>query len=58
MDMCRSNAMASGNACTPIIFEPMATSILLAQQKRIGELELKLEAIKQRPTDPLTKPQS
>jgi hypothetical protein len=21
MDMCRSNAMASGNACNPIIFE-------------------------------------
>ena len=24
MDMCRSNAMASGNACNPIIFEARA----------------------------------
>jgi hypothetical protein len=30
MDMCRNNAMASGNACNPIIFEPMVMSILLA----------------------------
>jgi hypothetical protein len=30
MDMCRNNAMASGNACNPIIFEPMVISILLA----------------------------
>ena len=37
MDMCRNNAMASGNACTPIIFEPMIMSILLFQQKRIRE---------------------
>lgn len=32
MDMCRNNAAASSNACNPIIFEPMAMSILLAQQ--------------------------
>ena len=30
MDMCRSNGMASGAACNPIIFEPMVMSILLA----------------------------
>ena len=35
MDMCRNNAMASGAACNPIIFESMVMSILLAQQKRI-----------------------
>ena len=29
MDMCRSNAMASGAACNPVIFEPMVMSILL-----------------------------
>lgn len=39
MDMCRTNAMAGGNACKPILFEPMAMSILLGHQKRIRELE-------------------
>lgn len=42
MDMCRNNAMASGNACNPIIFEPMVLSILLAQQERIWKIENKL----------------
>jgi hypothetical protein len=42
MDMCRNNAMASGNACNPIIFEPMAMSIILAQEKKMKELEYKL----------------
>ena len=35
MYACRNNAMASGNACNPIIFEPMIMSILMYQQKRI-----------------------
>ena len=49
MDMCRNNAMASGNACNPIIFEPMVMSILLAQQKEMQQLEYKLnEAIWQK----------
>jgi hypothetical protein len=42
MDMCRNNAMASGNACNPVIFEPMVMSILLAQQKKLMKLEYKL----------------
>ena len=42
MDMCRGNAMAAGNACNPILFEPMVMSKLLAQQKRILALEKKL----------------
>ena len=46
MDMCRNNAMASGNACNPIIFEPMVMSILVAQQERMGILEKELAAIK------------
>jgi hypothetical protein len=41
MDMCRNNVAASGNACNPIIFEPMTMSILLAQQKRLQTLEKK-----------------
>jgi hypothetical protein len=45
MDMCRNNAMASGNACNPIIFEPMVMSILLAQQKKLQELEYKLNEV-------------
>ena len=42
MDMCRNNAMASGNACNPVIFEPMVMSILLAQKKLLMELEYEL----------------
>ena len=30
MDMCRINAMAAGNACNPIVFEPMVMSILVS----------------------------
>jgi hypothetical protein len=46
MDMCRNNAMASGNACNPIIFEPMVISILLAQKKLLMELEYKLNEVR------------
>jgi hypothetical protein len=46
MDMCRNNAMASGNACNPIIFEPMMMSIVLFHQKRLWELENKLNALR------------
>jgi hypothetical protein len=35
MDMYRNNAMASGAACNPIIFEPMVLSILLARRKSL-----------------------
>jgi hypothetical protein len=42
MDMCRNNVAASGNACNPIIFEPMTMCILLAQQKKLRKLEYKL----------------
>ena len=38
MDMCRNNAMAAGNACNPIIFEPMVMSILVGQQKKLRKL--------------------
>jgi hypothetical protein len=42
MDMCRSNAMAGGNACNPVLFEPMVMSILLSQQKKVQKLEYEL----------------
>ncbi len=45
MDMCRNMAMAAGNACSPIIFEPMVFSILLGQQKRIKTLQRKIDAL-------------
>ena len=45
MDLCRSNAMASGAACNPVIFEPMVMSILLAQRKLLQKLEYKLNEV-------------
>ncbi|MCJ7634451.1 hypothetical protein MUP77_18920 [Candidatus Bathyarchaeota archaeon] len=45
MDMCRNNAMASGAACNPVIFEPMVMSILLAQRKLLQEVEYKLNEV-------------
>lgn len=47
MDACRSFASAGSNATQPILFEPMAFSILLAQQKRIICLEKALDVAKQ-----------
>jgi hypothetical protein len=43
--MCRNNAAASSNATNPIIFEPMAMSILLAHQKKLQELEHSLNEL-------------
>jgi len=37
--MARNNAMAGGNACKPILFEPMIMSIILAQAKKLMMLE-------------------
>ncbi len=45
MDMCRGNCMASSNACNPILFEPMAMSILLGQQLQINELKRQIEKL-------------
>lgn len=50
MDMCRSNGMASGAACSPIIFEPMIMSILLAQQKKIRKLEKNWQLLRSLPS--------
>ena len=44
MDMSRNNAAAAGNACNPILFEPMVMSILLGQQLKILQLEQELHA--------------
>jgi len=45
MDMCRNLASAGSCATNPIIFEPMAMSILLLQQQRIRSLEKRLKAV-------------
>ena len=45
MDICRRFAMAAGNACNPILFEPMIISILLAQQLKIHQLERDLQVV-------------
>ncbi|MGZ4850648.1 MAG: hypothetical protein ACXV2C_04635 [Candidatus Bathyarchaeia archaeon] len=45
MDMCRGLASAGSCATNPILFEPMVISILLAQQKKLRELEHKLNAL-------------
>jgi hypothetical protein len=44
MDACRNYASAGSNATQPILFEPMIISILLHQQKKILQLEKKLDA--------------
>jgi len=50
MDMCRNNAMAAGNACNPIVFEPMVMSILVGQQKKLRKLEHNL-TVSDKPID-------
>ena len=47
MDACRSHASAGSNATRPVLFEPMAMSILLSQQRTLIKLEKTLDAIKQ-----------
>jgi hypothetical protein len=45
MDMCRTCASESSCATNPIVFEPMVMSIMLAQQKKLRELEYKLNEL-------------
>ena len=54
MDACRNHASAGGNATRPVLFEAMAMSIMLFQQKKLLKLEKDLNALKQR----LSKPQT
>ncbi len=46
LDSARNYAMAVGNACRPVVFEAMAMSIILFQQKKISSLEKDLEKLK------------
>jgi hypothetical protein len=52
MDACRSLASAGSNATQPVLFEPMAMSILLFQQKKLIKLERQLNASKEQSSRP------
>ena len=47
MDSCRSYASAGSNATNPVLFEPMAMSIMLHLQMRVTKLEKELDELKQ-----------
>lgn len=47
MDSCRSYASAASNATNPIVFEPMAMSIMLHLQMCLMKLEKELNDFKQ-----------
>jgi hypothetical protein len=50
MDACRSYASAGSNATNPILFEPMAMSIMLYQQMQLKKLQKELDAAKNQPS--------
>jgi hypothetical protein len=50
MDACRSYASAGSNATNPILFEPMAMSIMLYQQMQLKKLQKELDAVKNQPS--------
>jgi 2,4-dienoyl-CoA reductase-like NADH-dependent reductase (Old Yellow Enzyme family) len=47
MDACRSYASAGSNSTRPVMFEPMAMSIMLFQQKKLIKLQKALDAVNQ-----------
>ena len=46
LDACRNYASAGSNTTRPVLFEAMAMSILLSQQKKLIKLEKELNAFK------------
>jgi hypothetical protein len=50
MDACRGYASAGSNATNPILFEPMAISIMLYQQTQLKKLQKELDAVKNQPS--------
>jgi hypothetical protein len=46
MDACRNYASAGSNATRPVVFEAMAMSIMLFQQKKLNRLEKELVTLK------------
>ena len=45
MDICKNYASAASNATRPVLFEAMAMTILLDQQKTINQLKKQLQEI-------------
>ena len=45
MDICKNYASAASNATRPVLFEAMAMTILLDQQKTINQLQKKQQTI-------------
>jgi hypothetical protein len=45
MDICRNYASAASCATRPVLFEAMAMTILLDQQKTINQLQKKLQEV-------------
>jgi hypothetical protein len=54
MDASRNYCMAAGNASRPVVFEAMAMSIMLHQQKRLDKLEKELNTLREQETPALT----
>jgi NADH:ubiquinone oxidoreductase subunit C len=52
MDICKRYASAASNATRPVLFEAMAMTILLDQQKKINQLEKKLQKIHKQSNKP------
>jgi hypothetical protein len=52
LDACRNFASAGSNATRPVLFEAMAMSIMVFQQKRLTKLENELNVLKQRSSQP------
>lgn len=52
MNACRNYASAGSNATRPVVFEAMAMSILLQQQKALNRLEKELDAIREQRSRP------
>jgi len=52
MDACRNYASAGSNATRPVVFEAMAMSILLQQQKTLSRLEKEFDAIREQHSQP------
>ena len=52
IDACRNYASAGSNATRPVVFESMAMSILLYQQKTLNRLEKELGAIREQRSQP------
>jgi NADH:ubiquinone oxidoreductase subunit C len=52
MDICKKYASAASNATRPVLFEAMAMTILLDQQKKINQLDKKLQTIHKQSNKP------